>query len=1087
MPLFVLSSSSEWGQQYTISTVAGGAPPPTPTAATTASIGIPSGVTTDERGNTYFISYDCVFRIDPSGVLTRVAGTARPGFSGDGGPATSAQISTGHSGALLNGVAVDAIGNLYFADSGNNRIRRVTPSGIISTYAGDGTQGYSGDGDVATRAQLNNPQGVAVDSAGNLYIADSFNYRVRRMTPNGIISTFAGTGAQGYSGDGGLATEALLVQPTDVAVDTVGNLYIADVGAQRIERVTPGGIISTVAGNGTRGFSGDGGPATSAQLAYPSAIALDATGNLYIVDSANQRVRQVMKNGTIRTYAGDGTQGYSGDGGPATSAQLSPRGVATDGTGGLLIGTFLNRIRRVSPGGMISTAAGNGTSFFSSDGGPATLAQIDPDGVAVDAAGDLYICDLSNNRIRRVTPSGIISTVAGSGSQGYSGDGGPATSAQLARPNDVAVDSMGNLYIADTLNHRLRRVTPNGTISTLAGDGTPGYSGDGGSATSAQLSSPKGVAVDVQGNVYVADTGNVRIRRITSGGVITTIAGSGASGYSGDNGPATSAQFSSPSGVAVDAAGNIYVADTTNLRVRRVTPGGIVSTVAGTGLTSHYSGDGGPATSAGLWPQRLAVDATGNLYIAAEDRILRVTSDGIIYAIAGTGTTGYSGDGGPAASANLYYASGISLDTAGRVFFSQLRSGVRVLTPTANTCSFSATPTTLSAPAVGGAMPVSVQGPSGCTWSIAQLPDWITASALSGSGPATVTISAGANGGSARSATILVAGTPVTVNQASGATVCSYVVSPGGQVFGSIGGDAAITVTTMSGCVWTATSSVSWVNISSTGSGTGSGTLTYKVGANSVGPARSGTITVAGRPFIIEQLGSVPAGLGTVGTLSHIASGGGWKTILTLVNNGAAVASVRLNFVADTGTELTLPLTFPQAGTGPIMASVIERTLNPGATLVVECDGPVNQDTQQGWALVQANGGIAGFGVFRQTSGDNYQEAVVPLETRSTSGYVLAFDNTQGVQTGVALANVSASPAAVTVIVNDDAGSQMLTVNLNLVAHGHTAFVLSSLYPVTSQRRGTIEFRPSGGGQISLLGLRFAPKGAFTTIPVMTR
>jgi len=356
-------------------------------------------------------------------------------------------------------------------------------AGIISTLAGDGTAGSSGDGGVATSAQLNLPNGVAVDSSGNLYIADRYNDRIRKVTSGGLISTEAGTNAFGYSGDGGPATSAQLNYPAGVAVDSSGNLYIADRDNDRIRKVTSGGIISTVAGTGAWGYSGDGGAATDAQLYAPRGVAVDSSGNLYIADFDNHRIRKVTSSGIISTMAGTGAFGYSGDGGAATSAQLDS-----------------------------------------------------PTGIAVDSSGNLYIADLFNHRIRKVT-SGIISTVAGTGAQGYSGDGGAATSAQLNRPYGVAVDSSGNLYIADRDNHRIRKVT-SGIISTVAGTGVASYSGDGGAATSAQLNYPYGVAVDSSGNLYIADRSNHRIRKITPAPTIN-VQGNSTSIASGDTTPTT--------------------------------------------------------------------------------------------------------------------------------------------------------------------------------------------------------------------------------------------------------------------------------------------------------------------------------------------------------------------------------------------------------------------------------------------------------------------------------------------------------------------------------------------------------------------
>ena len=333
--------------------------------------------------------------------------------------------------------------------------------------------------------------------------------------------------------------------------------------------------IETVAGTGAFGFSGDGGPATAAQLDNPRGVALDSAGNLYIADSTNNRIRQVDASGNISTFAGTGSSGFSGDGGPAAAAQIfAPGGVALDSAGNLYIGGSSNhRVRRVNPLGVISTVAGTGSTGFSGDGGPAAAAQFRfPIGVAVDGNGrNLYIADNQNHRIRKVDASGNISTVAGTGTAGFGGDGGQATAAMLDDPVDVALDGAGNLYIADQSNHRIRRVDASGNISTVAGTGTAGFGGDGGAATAAMLDDPLGVALDGAGNLYIADRDNHRIRRVDASGTISTIAGTGTIGFGGDGGPASAAQLSSPGSVAVDGASRyIYVSDAGNQRIRRI-------------------------------------------------------------------------------------------------------------------------------------------------------------------------------------------------------------------------------------------------------------------------------------------------------------------------------------------------------------------------------------------------------------------------------------------------------------------------------------------------------------------------------------
>ena len=656
--------------------------------ATSAELDFPSGVAVDGAGNLFIADYsnNRVRKVTPSGTISTVVGNGTAGFSGDGGPATSAELNG------PSGVAVDGAGNLFIADYSNNRVRKVTPSGTISTVAGNGTRGFSGDGGPATSAELDFPSGVAVDGAGNLFVGDQWNNRIRKVTPAGAISTVAGNGTAGFSGDGGPATSAELFRPGGGAVDGAGDLYIADMDNYRIRKVTPAGTISTVAGNGSLGFSGDGGPATSAELYQPTGVAVDGAGDIFIADNGNSRIRFVAPAGTINTVAGNGAAGFGGDGGQATSAEIDwPTGLAVDSGGDLFI-TDYSRLRVLTPmtstassSYTISTVVGNGTTAFSGDGGPASSAALyEPADVAVDGAGNLYIADTFNYRIRKVTPAGAISTVAGNGISGFNADGGPATSAELGDPYGVAVDSAGNLYIADTMNSRIRKVTPAGTISTVAGNGTGGFSGDGGPATSAELSAPFGVAVDGVGNLFIADTTNSRIRKVTSAGTISTVAGNGTFGFSGDGGPATSAGLSAPFGVAVDGAGNLFVADAQNNRIRKVTPTGTISTVAGNG-TAGVSGDGGQATSAELnRPLGVVVDSAGNLFIAdtSNSRIRRVTPAGTISTVAGNGTGGFSGDGGPATSAELDAPFGVALDGAGDLFIADTYSDhIRKLTP----------------------------------------------------------------------------------------------------------------------------------------------------------------------------------------------------------------------------------------------------------------------------------------------------------------------------------------------------------------------------------------------------------------------
>ena len=339
---------------------------------------------------------------------------------------------------------------------------------IITTIAGTGIPGDSGDGGAATSAQLTSPWGVSVDISGNVYIADSGNYKIRKLTSTGIITTFAGTGSWGNGGDGGAATSAQLSSPYGVSVDISGNVYIADLYNVKIRMVTSKGIITTIAGTGEYGSSGDGGAATSAQLNGPFGVSVGISGNVYIADLYNNKIRIVNSTGIITTFAGTGTRGSSGDGGAAISAQLNgPEGVLVDISGNVYIADFDNhKIRMVNSTGIITTIAGTGARGSTGDGGAATSATLNyPIGVSVDISGNVYIADAQNSKIRMVTSTGIITTFAGTGAYGSSGDGGPATSAQLYNPSGISVGTSGNVYIAD--NNKIRMVVPQGRVIAL--------------------------------------------------------------------------------------------------------------------------------------------------------------------------------------------------------------------------------------------------------------------------------------------------------------------------------------------------------------------------------------------------------------------------------------------------------------------------------------------------------------------------------------------------------------------------------------------------------------------------------------------
>jgi len=592
---------------------------------------------------------------------------------------TVAGIGFGDSSAATNcklynpyGVAVDETGNIYIADTYNCKIRKVDGTGKVTTFAGNGTCWFSGDECIATVAELNQPTGIAVDTTGNVYIADAGNNRIRKVNTSGIITTVAGYGTAGYSGDGGAATAAELNNPYGVAVDILGNVFIADKGNSAIRMINNSGTINTIAGNGISGFSGDGGIATAAEISNPNGVAIDAVGNIYIVDQDNDRIRMVTTDGMISTVAGGGHL-LSGDGVPATEVVLYyPNGIAVDDSGNIYIAySYRNTIRKVNSLGIISTIVGNDTAGYKGDGGAATNAELDhPFGITIDAAGNKYIADEGNSRVRMVNTFGIITTKVGYCLTNFGGDGGVATDAELCDPFDIAIDVFGNIFVADAGNGRIRKIDTSGVITTVAGNGLIGYTGDGVAATNAELNGPIGLALDTSGNVYIADEGDNVIRKVDKFGTITTFAGTGTSGYSGDGGPATAAELSGPTSIVLDTAGNIYIA--ANKTVRKINSSGIISTIAGNASGSG-SGAGGAATAAGINVAGIALDLAGNLYIAdLNGAVLMVNTVGMITRFAGTGAEESSGDGGPATSCGILGAYGVCTDSAGNVFISDL-------------------------------------------------------------------------------------------------------------------------------------------------------------------------------------------------------------------------------------------------------------------------------------------------------------------------------------------------------------------------------------------------------------------------------
>ncbi len=595
-----------------------------------AILDLPSSVVVDTNGD-IIVSDQANFRIrllEPNGVIHTICGNGTQGYSGDGGRGEDAQLNSpvGQAAPPVGRIAIDSHNRIYIADTGNNVIRLLDVNGFISTIVGNGTQGYSGDGGPATAAQLNSPSDVAVAPDGTIYIADTFNQVIRSVTPDGIIHTVAGTGERGFSGDGGAADQAKLDRPYGVAVGPDGSVYIADTHNQRIRRLTPTlpsdydpnagggttqvdvipctdqvGSICTFAGDGEEGFNGDGLHRLQTAMYWPFDIEFAASGRTYVVDWNNHKVRQLMPDQTFKTvigtdFIGDGPDDLSDQtapGAPGTTVNLNhPTDVQELPNGDLALMAWHNhKIRMYYPDtGLVRVMAGAGAGFRG-DGGPAKQALVNqPPHGALDSHGNLFFIDQRNQRIRVLydfanqREQAIIQTVVGTGVQGFNGDG-VALQTMLNFPaggnpepsGGIAVDANGTLYFSDSNNNRIRRVDfsnadfTEGVVTTIAGDGTGGFSGDGGPAKDAEIYYPEDLEVGPDGNLYFADTDNHRVRMIDmQTGIISTIAGTGVGGYSGDGGMAKDAQLLRPFGVAFDQNGDLYIADTFNSRIRRV-------------------------------------------------------------------------------------------------------------------------------------------------------------------------------------------------------------------------------------------------------------------------------------------------------------------------------------------------------------------------------------------------------------------------------------------------------------------------------------------------------------------------------------
>lgn len=665
-------------EPYTFTHFAGsaGGPGSDDGTGSAARFNYPYGAAVDGSGNVYVADTynETIRKITPAGVVTTLAGLAGSIGSADG---------TGNAARFWQpyGLAADHSGNVYVADSGNDTIRKITPSGEVTTLAGlAGAQGHA-DG-TNSAARFWQPYGVAVDSSGNVYVADQGNDTIRKITPAGLVTTLAGLpGAQG-SADGTNST-ARFTAPSGVAVDGSGNVYVADYGNNAIRKITPAGVVTTLAGKaGTKGHVD--GTGSAARFNHPSGIGVDSSENIYVGDTDNDTIRMITPAGAVTTLAGLALNSGSADGTNSAARFNSPRGVVVESSGNVYVADYYNdTIRKITPEGVVTTLAGLAVLYGNADGTGSAARFDSPAGVATDASNNVYVADTLNQTIRKITPAGMVTTVAGLPAVPGSADG-TNSAARFYDPFAVAADSSGNLYVADYGNNTIRKITPTGVVTTLAGLAGASGSVDG-TNSAARFNGPSGVAVDSSGNVYVTDSYNNTIRKVTPEGVVTTLAGL-AGIFGNADGTSSEARFNAPFGVAVDHSGNVYVGDSGNQTIRKVTPAGVVTTLAG--LAGYAGGDDGAGSAARFdYPRGVAVDSSNNVYVADyyNFTIRKITPAGVVTTLAGLAQA-YGSDDGTGSAARFDFPQGVAADTAGNVYVADtdsqsIRKGVPASLP----------------------------------------------------------------------------------------------------------------------------------------------------------------------------------------------------------------------------------------------------------------------------------------------------------------------------------------------------------------------------------------------------------------------
>jgi len=941
------------------------------------------------------------------GVITTIAGLD-PSFTGDGRPATNVPLG------YVNGVATDSAGNVYFTDPLEHLVLQVSPDGTLSVIAGNGIAAYSGDGGPATSAAIaaaDSPEqyagvafedglgGIAVDKQGNVYFADS--HRVRQVAPDGTISTVAG-GGRASPGDGGPATQASLGIVTGVALDAAGDLYFCE--KNRIRKMTADGTLATFAGTGVNGFAGDNGPATAALLSQPLGLAFDAQGNLYVADgdvvNFPSHIRKIDVKGNITTVAGGGSTAPANGVAPLNTDLSYASGLAVDSTSALYVyAPYAGALIKFSANGSTLVTSTQPALFIPNQKATnvylAGLRPYDNSGIAFDASGNLYVAESHYGHLCKIDATGVLTAIAGNGSYGFGGDGNPADGALIQGPTGMTQTPDGTVYFLDTLNQRVRGIAPSGIISTVLGPGTfpfgraeviagiasdsngslyllfahrlikltngtvqniisgTGTTGDSGPALSALIQTGAGLARDAAGNLYVADSPANQIFKVTPDGTISAFAGNGTQAVSPDGAAASTSAISGPSTLLADGQGGLYFveAQRTALRgsvVRYITPDGHLKTIAGNGK-GGFSGDGGPAVQAGIMLQAgagLALDASGNLYIADgfNYRVRVVTPGGTIHTFAGTGTPATEGDGGLAQNASFYVPQGLLFDAEGDLLISDVAGNrIREVLAAQPPIMLSKTQLSFSGKAGGAQTPpqkLTLAGPvSGLAFSIGKSAgsDWLLLSATVGSTPQVIDVRADPSNLAAGNYRATLTVMSPLANPVNSAIDVTLQVTPGAPPKLAIQ-NPALSFTFPRNPTSSLTQTV---NVSNAGTGTlafsvraqtvAGNWLSVSPGAGSATPQTPAAIAVTSNPAGLASgtyTGTVTIASSTSGETATVPVN---LTVSTL-DQAISLSHPALSFIAVAGGGVVPPDTFAvtNRGRGSMNFTVSTRTLSGG-------------------------------------------------------------------------------------------------------------------------------------------------------------